>query len=183
MSDVSNRTPPLNDGERDKSTDSGIVSSNRRRLLTGAAALPVIMTLPTNASATAFGSAMQCLDSQNKQPTDFFTMAPNGWATKPFKCIRVALPNGSDSHELGVYGYDKLFSRHGVRWYYDGSTDRYKPEGYWRGSGYKKVGDGSGYTYIYVAQNGTYMGTDPRYRSMGGLAVYGSCYVSIVGMR
>ena len=182
MSDVSNRTPPLNDGERDKSTDSGIVSSNRRRLLTGAAALPVIMTLPTNASAAAFGSALTCLNNTNTQPADVFAIAPNGWATKPLDTIQVSRPNNSDPWTLGVFDGGKLFDRAGTQWYTDGTW--YAPNSYPSATNrYKKDGTGSGYKYIYVGpSDGQVWGTDPKYRTMGGVVPYGSCYVSLVGV-
>jgi hypothetical protein len=147
--------------------------------LSGSAAIPVIMTLPTNVSAAALGSSIRCLTNQTDQPSDYFTMTTTRWANDSLRCIRVALPNGSDPQVIGDYGGGKYYDRSGRAWYPSG--DRFVPNGYTTGPGYVVQGYTNAYTYIYVGQDGTYWGVDPAYRSRGGLAVYGSCYVSIMG--
>jgi hypothetical protein len=171
---------PLTDGKKqDVSPGSGSGATSRRRLLTGSAALPVVMTLPTNASAAAFGSSLRCLNNQTDQPDSYFAMAPDGWKTEQVACIRVSLTNGNDPCDVGDYGGGKYYDRNGRKWYPAG--DRFVPEGYGDGPGYVVKSYTTAYTYVYVGEDGTYWGIDPTYRSRGGLAVYGSCYASIMG--
>lgn len=171
--------PTAEQKKQDVSAGSGSLVASRRRLLTGAAALPVVMTLPTNASAAAFGSTLRCLDNQAKQPKDYFTLSRNGWASETLRVFRVALSGGSDPWDVGDYGGGKYYDRTGRAWYPSGS--KFKPVGY-SGPGYAVIQTRTAYTYIYVGNDGKYWGVDPRYRSQGGLAVYGSCYTSIMGM-
>lgn len=169
---------PLTDGKKqDVSPGSGSGATSRRRLLVGSAALPVVMTLPTNASAAAFGSALTCLNNQRDQPNDYFAMSPNGWQTQPLRCIRVARRYSDEVKDIGDYGGGKYYDRNGRRWYAIG--DRFVAEGSDRKYYVKSYT--TAYTYIYVGEDGSYWGTDPVYRSRGGQAVYGSCYISIMG--
>jgi hypothetical protein len=154
-------------------------ATSRRRLLTGSAALPIVMTLPTQASAAAFGSTLRCLNSQTEQPADYFTMTATGWATRPLNCIRVALPNGSDPWVIGDFGGGKYFDRTGGAWYPDNRW--FKRVGDYSGKKYDVKGYTSANAYVYVYSNGTYAGMDPSLRKMGAVAVYGSCYASISG--
>jgi len=137
------------------------------------------MTLPTNASAGAFGSTLRCLQNQQEQPNDYFTLSRTRWASETLRCIRIARPDGSDRKVLGDYGGGKYYDRSGRAWYPSGN--RFYRVGSSYGSGYVVQGYTSAYTYVYVGQDGSYWGVDPVYRSRGGQAVFGSCYVSIMG--
>lgn len=139
------------------------------------------MTLPTNASAEAFGSTLRCLVNQDTQPVDYFceeTESP--WQTEPVQCMYVELPNGSDPWTLVDFGGNCIDCT-GRQWFAIDTT-RYIPEDYVSGAKHQVQGYGTAHAYCVVSPTGQYWGINPELRSQGGLCVYGSCYVSIMGL-
>lgn len=182
MSDVPNRQSPLTAREgRDVSSGGGSVATSRRALLTGAAAIPVVMTLPTNASAEAFGSTLRCLVNQTDQPDMYFCEdASSPWQTEPVQCMYVELPNGDDPCTLVDFPSGCIDCT-GRQWYFLDQT-RCVSEDYVSGAKHQLVGYGQASGYVTVDLQGNYCGCDPITRSQGALCVYGSCYVSIMGI-
>ena len=162
--------------------------ATRRRLLKGASlAAPAVFTLPSAASAIAFGSITTCVRKTEEQPENFHVGLQDRWARKAVPAIHVVcIDDASNDDWLSTSEGDRrVLVHYGRDMYVDGNNQQFSRnrDGYYvdhRGRRYREVsGVGERYTVAFVSDDGKLLGMHPRNR-FHGRAVTGSCWISLL---
>jgi hypothetical protein len=159
---------------------------DRRRLLKGSLAAPVVLTVRP-ASATAITSAAACFDrcktraDETKPPKLSRALHSDEWMRVELAECKLA-PAVGKPYYSGKYflGFDKY-----TYWKLDASNPYYapaQPSNYTKGSCYAEVTGQKLYGIAYIDKSGTIKGFAWENQSYGSPATW-SCYTSAVGMK
>lgn len=165
-----------------------VAQASRRRLLKGVAlTAPAVFTLPSDAAALAFGSFAQCVRNMTAEPERLHIGGTDNFARRRIGGIHIHKviddplktsydPYDQDVHVLVRYNDPSLWiDERGQRWteysgyYYNRAGEKYQP-----------FDRGDRYTVAFVDDNGQVLGVHPKYKSYGGRAVTGSCWISLL---
>ena len=191
---------PLRSDVQDTLPDSATqnLDTKRRRFVKGAAIIaPAIFTLPSGASANAFGSFAMCVRNTEDKPELQHTKREDRWARKKVGGFYIAkVKEDATSGEKDYFSYADqdvdlnnvhVLVGYGSNYYIDEGNRRWERsfDGYYRcdrfPGKFKQIKSTSRLTLAYVSESGEMMGINPKNAKYGGgKAVTVSCWISLL---